>query len=47
MATAIHDGHTDRAIRFTNPTSGAEQIAAVTPAMVRICPYADRAFRFT
>lgn len=38
IATATHDGHTDRAIRFKNPTSGAEQIATVTPATVRICP---------
>lgn len=38
MATAIHEGHTDKAIRFMNPTNGAEEIAAVTPAVVRIRP---------
>lgn len=38
MATANHEGHTAKAIRFMNPTNGAEQIAVVTPAIVRIRP---------
>lgn len=38
MATAIHEGHIAKAIKFMNATNGAEQIAAVTPATVRIRP---------
>ena len=38
MATEIQVGHTAIAIRFKKATNGAEQIAAVTPAMVRMRP---------
>jgi len=38
MATAIHVGHTAKAIRFAKATKGAEQMARVTPAKVRMRP---------
>lgn len=38
MATAIHVGHNERVTILENATSGAEHIAAVTPAVVRIRP---------
>lgn len=38
MATAIHVGHTAKAIKFAKATKGAEQTARVTPAKVRMRP---------
>lgn len=38
MATAIQVGHTAKAIKFVKATKGAEQMARVTPAKVRMRP---------
>lgn len=38
MVTAIHVGHTARATIFEIAMNGAEQIATVTPATVRMRP---------
>lgn len=38
IATTTQSGHTARAIKFKRPTKGAEHIAAVTPATVRMRP---------
>jgi len=38
MATTTHFGQTARATKFKRPTKGAEHIAVVTPATVRMRP---------